>query len=232
MGDRADAAGRAFKGSQLQTQIYVNRHPNDLAAAVRQELSTLPDEAELTWVSPIVEGGYAEYQDMAFLRAVGLEAHSSSLSDFWPARGPVWDALAVVESEGDRPGVVLAEGKSYPGELFGGGCKASEPSRSQMAQAIARTQRWIGSEEDPDEWMGRLYQTANRMAHLYWLREVIGVRAWLVHLLFVDDPHGPTTRDQWVAAMEAASAELGLAGVVVPHVGHVLLDARDRAELL
>jgi hypothetical protein len=128
--------------------------------------------------------------------------------------------------------VLLAEGKSYPDELFGGGCQATEPARSQISAAIARTQRWLGIDEDPERWMGRLYQTANRLAHLCWLREVVGARAWLVHLLFVGDSHGPTTREQWVAALETANAELGLTGIAVPHVGHVLLDARDRTELL
>lgn len=80
--------------------------------------------------------------------------------------------------------------------------------------------------------MGRLYQMSNRLAHLYWLRSVLGGRAWLVHLLFVDDPHGPTTRDEWTAAMEGANEELGLAATAVPHVGHVLLPARERDELL
>jgi len=110
----------------------------------------------------------------------------------------VWDALAVVEDGTDRPGIVLVEGKSYPDELFGRGCQATEPSRSKIAAAISRTQRWLEIGEELARWMGRMYQAANRLAHLYWLREVLGVRAWLVHLLFVGDPHGPTTRDQWV----------------------------------
>lgn len=231
MAARTDSEGRAFKGSQLQTQVYVNRRTGELDAAIRDELTTLPQDARLTWCSPLAERGYAEYQDADFLRVVGLEAHVASLGEFWPSRGPVWDALAVVEDGGDRPGVLLAEGKSYPDELFGGGCKATEPSRSQIGAAITRTQRGLGADEDPERWMGRLYQTANRLAHLYWLREVAGVRAWLVHLLFVDDPHGPTSGEQWIAAMKAANSELGLGGIAVPHVGHVLLDARERAEL-
>lgn len=186
----------------------------------------------MRWVSPIESRRFAEYQDVDFLRAVGLEAHAAGLGDFWPSRGPVWDGLAVVETGSDRPGVLLAEGKSYPAELFGGGSKATEPAWSKIAKAIARTQAWVGIAENPDRWMGRLYQTANRLAHLYWLREMLGVPAWLVYLLFVDDPHGPTTREDWVGAMDAANEELGLAGIAVPHVGHVLLAARDRSELL
>jgi hypothetical protein len=137
-----------------------------------------------------------------------------------------------VDDDGNRPGVLLAEGKSYPGELFGGGCKATEPARSQIADAIASTQRWLGASDDPEGWMGRQYQFANRLAHLYWLRERAGVRASLVHLLFVDDPHGPTSREEWITAMESAYDELGLAGRAIQHVGHVLLDARERDELL
>jgi hypothetical protein len=232
MTDRVDPGGLAHKGSQLQTQIYVNRRPEELWGALQDALPTLPVDARLTWVSPVQEARFAEYQDVDFLRAIGLEQHAAALADFWPAGGPVWDALAVVGTDGLRPGVLLAEGKSYPDELFGGRCRASEPARSKVSDALARTQRWLGVAEDPERWMGRLYQTANRLAHLYWLREMVGVRAWRAHLLFVDDPHGPTSRDQWIAAVESANDELGLAGAVVPHAGHALLNARDRAELL
>jgi hypothetical protein len=62
------------------------------------------------------------------------------------------------------------------------------------------------------------------------LREVLGLRAWLVHLLFVDDPHGPTSAEAWSAAIGDADRELGLLGPV-PAAGHVLLSAGKRAEL-
>ena len=52
----------------------------------------------------------------------------------------------------------------------------------------------------PADWCGPLYQNANRLAHIYWLRS-LGFRAWLVHLLFVDDKHGATSEAQWEAAL-------------------------------
>ncbi len=73
--------------------------------------------------------------------------------------------------------MLLAEGKSYPAELFGDRCQTGEPSRTQIADALARTQRVLHIPQDPERWMGRLYQTANRFAHLYWLRNQLGVRA-------------------------------------------------------
>lgn len=74
-------------------------------------------------------------------------------------------------------------------------------------------------------------QMANRLADLSGCERWLG-SCRLVHLLFVGDPHGPTTREQWTTATEAANGELGFAGAAVPHVGHVLLDARDRSEIL
>ncbi len=232
MAARIDPQGRAYKGSQLQTQIYVNRRVAELRTALAHALPSLPADARIKWVSPLEVQGFVEYHDGAFLRALGLEAHIPALGEFWPAGGPRWDALATVETNGQRPGVLLAEGKSYPEELFGDGCGATEPARTQIAAAVQRTQGWLGVAEDPGRWLGRLYQTGNRLAHLYWLREVVGVWAWLVHLLFTDDPHGPTSREQWIEAIEAANEELGLSGAVTPHAGHVLLDARGRGELV
>lgn len=142
----------------------------------------------------------------------------------------MWDALAIVDC-GDRPGVILAEGKSQPSELFGSGCKAGPGSRPMIDAALVRTQAWLGVDLDTALWCGRLYQTANRLAHLYWLNEVVGVRAWLVHLLFVNDPHSRTSAQQWTAEIRAADAELGLTGPVTG-AGHVLLDAGNRDELV
>jgi len=46
-----------------------------------------------------------------------------------------------------------------------------------------------------DNWTQSLYQYANRLAHLYLLRELNGIPAFLVFAYFVDDQemHGPTT---------------------------------------
>jgi hypothetical protein len=58
------------------------------------------------------------------------------------------------------------------------------------------------------------------------------VWAWLVHLLFVEDPHGPTTGAKWEKAMSAADEELGVAGLSIPAAAHIILPAGTRHELL
>jgi hypothetical protein len=232
---RADESGRAFKGSQLQVQLYVNRRRDELDAAVRAALPTLDEAVEtLRWASPLESERFAEYQDVAFLRAVGLERLAPELARFWPARGgPVWDGLARVELRRSGEGVLLVEGKSYPKELYGSGCTArSEESKRLIRAALESTQRWLGLSVDAELWLGPLYQSANRLAHLYFLREVAGVDAWLVHLCFTDDgEHVSTSEEEWRRGLERADRELGLTEGS-PYAGAAFLPARPRAELV
>jgi hypothetical protein len=227
--ERVDQAGAAFAGSQLQVQLWVNERPDTLRAAVGDQFDDL-DAAAIRWVSPLRAERFSEYQDREFLQAVGLGHLGQQLSAFWPAGGPVWDGLGIVE-DGDMPGVVLLEGKSYPDELYGRGCQAGPRSRAKIVNALAATQAWLGVDRSPEAWCGPLYQTANRLAHLYWLSQVVGVPAWFVHLLFTADPRSPTTHETSRAAIHAAERELGLPRSV-PHAGHVFVEAGRRDELI
>jgi len=132
-------------------------------------------------------------------------------------------------------GALLVEAKSYPEEMAGGGSKASAPSRDRIAHALSATQQALGLERDPERWLGRYYQFANRIAHLQWLRDQ-GVEAWLLHLLLTEDPHRPTSEPEWQVAIGQVHAELGLPERHLDHVGTVLLPALEanssRAELL
>ena len=234
--ERVDEAGRAFKGSQLQIQTYVNRRPAELRAGI---VSALPELADptlvLRWVSPLEAESFREYQDQSFLSALGLEQLADQLRAFWPSGGPVWDALARVEDthDGGLKGVVLAEAKNYPEEMYSGGCRASsEESRRLIAGSLERTREWLGASDTP-AWMGKLYQLANRLAHLYFLNEVAGVPAWFAGILFYDDvDHHPTKPDKWSGAMQLARVELDLPGAGIPQYDDVLLPARKREELV
>jgi hypothetical protein len=119
-------------------------------------------------------------------------------------------------------GCILIEAKSHVREIYGNGCGAGATSRAKIVSALDATKAWLGVSAAID-WTGRLYQSANRHAHLYFLREIVRVPAFLVDVYFVGDPHSPTTRSAWVAAIEAVNVELGLRGEV-PYSGSVFLD--------
>lgn len=228
---RLDKTGAAHAGSQLQTQLYVNRRTKQLDDAIRKAIPDLAD-TRLEWRSPLTTDGYREYSDAAFLATVDLADHVEALAAFWPKGGPHWDALAVAIFPDDEPGVVLVEGKSYPDEMLKGSpIAATSGSHAKIEQALQWTRDRLEAHAHPDAWTGSLYQNANRLAHLCWL-ESVGVRAWLVHLLFTGDPHGDTTPEQWGSALAEAEDRLGLTDVSLPNAAHVLLPAGRRAELL
>lgn len=213
---RCDSDGRAFAGSQRQIQFYVNEQPKVLQSAISTELNV---PLRLDWVSPLKSDRYREYRDGAFLAALGLSNRRRDLSRFWPKGGPVWDALAL-NSDG---GVVLLESKSHVAEIFGNGCGATnERSLSRIDDAMGRTKAWLNVSRQAS-WKGRVYQSANRLSHLHFFREVLGIQAWLVNVYFTADPHSPTSAEEWEVGMRDVKRALGLHRV--PYYADVVLAA-------
>ncbi len=209
---------RASRGSQRQVQDYVEQRPDLLSAAILDHLPPAYKArgASLRWVSPLAADGYLEYRDAAFLDRLGLAAHAPALASFWPKGGAVWDALGLLRLPGEPEAVVLVEAKSYIREIYGNGCQASPGPRVRIEHALADTRAWCGAAAT-EAWTGRLYQYANRLAHLYWFREIVRYPAWLVQLSFVDDPIGPTSAAQWQAETQSIYRELGLSRPI-PHL--------------
>jgi hypothetical protein len=217
---RTDVTGRAYAGSQRQIQTYVNEYTSDLSRAVASVLqpNTL-EAAAIQWVSPLATAKYLEYRDEEFLQHIGTRHLAPKLREFWPWRGPCWDALARVDGDG----CILIEAKSHVPEMYSSGCGASAPSLPLIQSAIANTKAWLGVRPEAD-WLGPLYQSANRFAYLYFLREIGKIDAYLVNVYFMADPHSPTNQTQWNEGISAANGHLGIVNPV-PYSGSVFLSA-------
>jgi hypothetical protein len=186
----------------------------------------------MRWVSPLEDHKCREYKDGAFLRALGRSQDAPALSKFWPSGGPVWDGLAVVKQlTAGRDAIILVEAKSYPSEVRGGGCKATPKPRLKIETALDATAAWLAVRR-PASWTGALYQSANRIAHVYFLREKLGLEAYMVNVCFVGDPRMPTTEETWRQAKQAFRSDLGIADVAVPWLIDVTLPAANREELV
>ncbi len=141
---RRDEQGRAYVGSELQIQIYVNRYPRDLLQCL---LLVLPSLAvfrpELRWVSPLESEEFATYKDAAFLKAVGIKHAAGALHDFWPLGAPAWDAMAIVHAPGivAEQGVILIQAKSHPTEFYGPGCQVPLQDHEHINIALNKTKR-------------------------------------------------------------------------------------------
>ena len=206
-------------------QTYANFRVEELSESILDSLPSLSSlNPIIKWVSPLEKDRYHEYQDKAFLDAVGLGHLSDLLSDFWPRGGPVWDALTSVELN-ENPGVILVEAKSHPPEVYGSGMQAkSETSIEKILSSLSRTKEWLGVDKDID-WTGPLYQSANRLAHLYFFREIANVPAWLVNIYFMNDLHSPTDLNTWHKELEMIKVELGLIHAHIPYFAEVYLNA-------
>lgn len=191
------------------------------AVAARPDLLQPEGIEPIRWVSPLAEDGLAEYRDGAFLERIGLGRLKFRLAEFWPARGPQWDALGLA---GDAP--ILVEAKASLREFVSPPTQAGPASRARIEAAFAAVQAGLGINDRP-EWTGTYYQLTNRIAHLWWFRSE-GVEAHLVLVDFVGDAEvsGPTSASEWDVAFEVAERALGLPArhALSPFIHHLRPD--------
>jgi hypothetical protein len=236
-----DDKGRALGGSELQVQIYVNRREEEINAAL---CAALPDlgaaSPDIRWTSPLEAKKFAEHQDGDFLDSVGYGLQAGALKDYWPKNGPCWDGLAMVYSDSlERPGVLLLDSASSVDDLAGETCQSKAVTRNRVKKAMREAREWLreqgaltlDEEEQVDPWLGQHFQTAARLSHMVWVRQILEAPCWFANLLFTEDDDTPTSEADFAAGVSAVNAELGLADTV-PGYANVILPSQERSELL
>ena len=220
----------ANRGSRRWLQVLVNCRPELINEAIADRLPIMP--GEIDWRSPLVDDHYAEYRDQSFLDRLAASRfyiepsrNQQDLTDFWPRFGPQWDGLAVT----DRGQILLVEAKAHVAEMVTAPSQARGESAVAKIQESLRTVKNFVNSKSPAEWSTTFYQYANRLAHLYWLREVNGQDAYLVNLFFLNDRemNGPSTVAEWKAAIQLQEVFLGVrqtSYALDPWVGAYVLD--------
>jgi hypothetical protein len=215
------------RGSLKWIRVAVNEN-RELFNCYILSACSIPKDDEIVWVSPLQDDDYAEYRDQDFLDRLGIDLPNKKLRDFWPNLGPQWDALART-----RCGrIILLEAKANVLEVVSPATGASPSSRELIEKSLSETKAFLGVDQDIP-WAGRLYQFTNRLAHLYLLRELNGIDAYLVFTYFVgdDDVNGPKTVNEWKAALTVAKKVLGISerNPMSKFVSDVFVDVRDIA---
>ena len=196
----------AERGSQRWLQIAVEKRPEVLLQALRTQLG-LADGDRIEWRSPLRATGFKEYRDGEALRQVGVsKLRLRPLNEFWPARGPVWDAIGIA---GKQP--IFLEAKAHIAEMASPGTKASPESLKLIKRSLEQTRQFYAPKATA-AWTGTFYQYANRLAHHYLVRELNQIPSRLVFLYFLnaEDVNGPTSEEKWRGAIELLHAALGL----------------------
>ena len=222
----------ARRGSQRWLQLAVNRRSGLLNDYFRRELDLLPGE-NITWRSPLEEDYFAEYRDGDFLARLGVDLKRQPLRDFWPVRGPVWDGLAITETGR----VILVEAKANVPELDSSPTKAGPASLLKIEKSMNEVRDFLRVRSKTD-WTSCFYQYANRLAHLYLLRELNGIDAHLVFLYFLNDTtrseEDPVSREGWETAVSLAKTHLGIRQSqpwLSANVADVFVDVNDLSEV-
>jgi hypothetical protein len=218
----------AVNGSQRLLQLAVNHRPELLLSALRK-CGAMGRRESLRWVSPLLAENHCEYRDSAVLEKLGVtQLIRKPLTEFWPARGCVWDALGVAAES--RP--ILVEAKAHIPEAATPGTRASEKSRALIESSLAQARRYFAPRSKA-EWSGLFYQYANRLAYQFYFRSLNGVESSLVFLYFTNavDMDGPATEEEWHGASRLIHAVLGLpADLSSFGVYHAFVDARQLAD--
>lgn len=207
------------KGSLRWMQLLTAAPTKPLDRAIGEALA-LPPDVSFSWRSPLLADEYAEYRDRSFLRRLGLAHLEADLATFWPDKGPQWDGLALT-TDGK---VVLVEAKAHIAELVSS-CAAGATSRRTINSALEDAKRHFGASVTAD-WATGFYQYANRLAHLYFLRQR-GVDAHVVFVYFTNDREmkGPLSQAEWRPVLDHCYRALGLArDRAIPGVHSVFID--------
>ncbi len=191
-------------GSQKDLQILINEKKDLLDKEISAKLNR---KIDITWKSPLKTDQFAEYRDNEFLRILNLDPRIVvPLDDFWPRLGPQWDALGT-----DEKTVFLVEAKANLPEIVTPPTGAGPESKSRIMDTFAEVKEYLNANNSID-WTGTFYQYANRIAHLYYLRVLNGIDAYLVNLYFLNDKSvdGPSTKEEWQGAITVIKQYLGI----------------------
>ena len=223
----------ALRGSQRWLQLAVNRCPNVIDGAIAKTIGLERSEA-IRWLSPLELDTFTEYRDNAFLERLGITPHHWRLEDFWPTRGPVWDGLA--RTSGGR--YLIIEAKANIPEFDTNPTGATGASLRKIRKALDETRAFLKVNSKTD-WSEHFYQYTNRLAHLYYLRELNKVDAALVFVYFVGDTTvpgvNPVSRGGWRAAIDLANHHLGIrehSPWIRDNVADVFIDVEDLSHIV
>ena len=183
-------------GSLKDIQVLVNKKSDLINIELRKRFKY---DITVNWVSPIKNDKYSEYRDDDFLKILGINKLNIPLNNFWPKNGPQWDALGKSNEK-----YFIVEAKANIPELKSPGTGASEKSLNDVKKYL--------NIDSSYNWMKMYYQYTNRIAHLYYLRVLNNIDAFLIFIYFLNDSsvNGPKLISEWEYEIIELHKKIGL----------------------
>jgi hypothetical protein len=190
-------------GSLKDIQILINEKNDILDIELSKHLK---DEITVKWVSPLKGDNYSEYRDEDFLNILGVNNINIPLTNFWPKKGPQWDALGRYNNK-----LFIVEAKANIPELKSPKTKASGDSKILIEKSLNEVKKYLNIDISYN-WLDKYYQYINRIAHLYYLRVLNRLNAYLIFVYFLNDTsvNGPKTIEEWENEIIELHKKIGL----------------------
>ncbi|WFF74426.1 hypothetical protein [Proteiniclasticum sp. QWL-01] len=178
--------GRGIKGSKYWIQTLVNSNSGiNLSHEIQKQD---PSIGKITWLSPLADS----YEEMRIHQVPGLKGADF---EFWPSRGPWWDAIG----KDEHGCVLLVEAKGHLTETKSRCTATSLKSLDLIRESMRNTHDSFAAQLhafDENIWMNQYYQLGNRLTFLSHLINQ-GRSVKLVLLNFVNDSYIPTNEIEW-----------------------------------
>lgn len=124
----------------------------------------------------------------------------------------------------------LGGGKGEPKGVEIPGTKAGEQSLALINQSLDEVKTGLGIGAQID-WTKTYYQYANRVAHLYYLRELNEIKAFLINVFFIGDHsvNGPASIKEWQVPIEQTKKLLWLdhPNILQPYMFDLFIDVHS-----
>lgn len=199
------------KRSEMWLRKLINEHPNLLNEFLLANKIISKTEI-IDWLSPLSNDDHAEYYDKEFLERLGIDKSKIKipLNEFWPIGGPRWDGLGKTNT--NKYFVIEAKAHIEEAVDYNSGAKAKK-SISLIEESIEKARNFY-SNNPSSYWQKPFYQYANRLAHLYYLKEINELNAYVIFIYFCNasDVDKPTSKDQWVGHVRTIKKVFALNG--------------------
>ena len=179
-------------GSEYQLMRYLGRHRNELNKIIKENTKL---KGELVWLdfpkdkkndeSKISLSLDDEHKGVDFLKdkmdKIKFENLQSNWEKYWSSRGnsPNWDGIILHKYRNTKEWI-LVEAKAHLGEIES---KTKSASNLNIQNAFKETQKNFGISNN--DWFGKYYQLANRLAFINFLLDN-KINASLLYIYFIN----------------------------------------------
>lgn len=228
-------------GSEYQLLRYLGHHRNELYKTIRKNTRL---KGELIWLDfPKDKNKLSldgEYKGVEFLRTEIEPFTFKELQDnwkkYWSTDGnqPNWDGV-IIHKNGDDKEWIIVEAKAHLKEIES---KTDSGSNQNIQNAFVKTQKRF--EICSNNWFGKYYQLANRLAFVNFLLDN-KVNASLLYIYFLNgyekrklqsrkieiiENKSVEKTEEWEKAIKEEYIELGINNNAKQYISKIFIDCK------